>query len=241
MKRCPFCAEKMQDIAVVCPHCGRDYPHSGEYSETDIRSEDGSSEPGFSLRKKIIIGFLALILILSGWVFSLFSRTNSLAELKKYDSVYATQSVKLVNDQVELSNLCRNQGSAGSSDRCGSDHDIHVEAPMLLNSNQIITALQSGTPQVPASQVKYCKEGQDIKWDYTNNDTILAQLKSFAEELGGKSSKAAFTLPWNVPYLAVYNINTKYVLMFIVYFEQKDLGFTNSIFWVDSNCYLDKK
>ena len=60
---------------------------------------------------------------------------------------------------------------------------------MLLNSYQMISALQSGTPQVPASQVKYCKEGQDIKWDYTNNDTILAQLKSFAEDLGGKSRK----------------------------------------------------
>lgn len=240
MKRCPFCAEKMQDIAVVCPHCGRDYPHSGEYSEADDRSENGSSETGFSLRKKIIFGFLALILILSGWVFSLFSRTNSLTELKKYDSVYATQSVKLVNDQVELSNLA---GTRAAQDQAIAADQIMIStlSANVTKQQSEISALQSGTPQVPASQVKYCKEGQDIKWDYTNNDTILAQLKTFAENLGGKSSKAAFTLPWNVPYLAVYNINTKYVLMFIVYFEQKDLGFTNSIFWVDSNCYLDKK
>lgn len=239
MKRCPFCAERMQYIAIVCPHCGRDYPRSGEFSELEMSTASEETAPRLSTKRIWIFGLLIIAIAASGWLFMLIQGNNSKIEEESFRAAMATQSVQLANNKVEIANLSATRAAGEKL----ISQEMTIRTTLEAASTQQAQVSEDQRKELAfaqSQQVRLCKEGEGLEWDYTNNETIFAQLKTFSEGLGGKVEKSTYTLPWNISNLAVYTINTKYVFWFIVYFQQEDLGFTNSIYWVDSNCYIDK-
>jgi uncharacterized membrane protein YvbJ len=65
MKRCPFCAEEIQDAAIVCKHCGRDLDPAALAKSIATRT---AKRPSFWVFLLAVVGVGMLLLMVLIWL-----------------------------------------------------------------------------------------------------------------------------------------------------------------------------
>ena len=92
----------------------------------------------------------------------------------------------------------------------------------------------------------FCEERYMFSPNYADNYAVSNALKAFVKEYSGeKISDATWYEIWNNSRAAmhsvmVYTDEQIFGYRFLVYFEEKGLGFSDGVFFIDNGCWLDR-
>lgn len=74
--------------------------------------------------------------------------------------------------------------------------------------------------------------------NYTNNATVSNSLKKWVEEKE-KINSVNYHSIWTNSNTAYHELTGQYLYVFIVYFDEPDMGYTNRVFSVGQGCFVD--
>lgn len=84
-----------------------------------------------------------------------------------------------------------------------------------------------------------CNESVDFTPNYVSNATMSGALRELMMEIDETVNQAEWQSIWDNPDVASHRVFGENPYVFIVSFENEDTGLSNSVFWVEEQCWLD--
>lgn len=85
-----------------------------------------------------------------------------------------------------------------------------------------------------------CNINSKYSFNMVSNSTISESLKELISDTNGSVINSDWETIWTNTNSAIHRLTTKdYLFVFVVSFENSVLGKSDSIYWVDENCFID--
>jgi hypothetical protein len=186
-----------------------------------------------------IVTSIALAVLVLGLVGGVFYFEKQIGEDKgvienlniQVTSINATHAVENATHIIELNNAQATMIV------------IHSTATQYAQQKQAqLGTLQDELDQakdklIEAEKIALCEDKPE-KINYSSNQAVSNSLKTWLEEKG-KIDKVTWDAVWSNSKTTIHKLTGKHLYVYIVYFNEPDLHYTNSVYSVQNSCFLD--
>ncbi len=199
------------------------------------------------MNKRTIVAYVALTFtfITAAFLgFTSFSTTRLLV-FSQQSASQTVSTLESVNQTAESANQTANANFASATSGYAT---AYMQANAVSTSRALVsTQVANLSSQLSAERVKVLTleeanqcDSKPVSINYSGNATVSDSIKTWLENTQGKVNTVDWDSVWGNSRTSIHKLTGEYLFIFIVYFNEPDLGYKNAVYDVGNMCWLDR-